>query len=37
MRISFRPAKPDDFGYCAKLYFAAMEQTIRELNLEAPV
>ena len=34
MRISFRPAEPGDFGYCAKLYFAGMAQTIRELNLD---
>src|SRR5262245_29315070 len=34
MRLSFRPATPGDFGYCATLYFAGMEQTIRELNLD---
>jgi ribosomal protein S18 acetylase RimI-like enzyme len=34
MRISFRPARPDDFGYCAKLYFAAMGHTSRELQLD---
>ena len=34
MRISFRPATPEDFGYCAELYFAGMMQTIRELNLD---
>jgi ribosomal protein S18 acetylase RimI-like enzyme len=32
--ISFRPAEPGDFGYCARLYFAGMEQTIRDLNLD---
>jgi len=34
MQISFRPAELEDFGYCAKLYFAAMEQSIRELKLD---
>jgi len=34
MRISFRQAQPDDFAYCAKLYFAGMETTIRELKLD---
>jgi|SRR6266508_736588 len=34
MRISFRPARPQDFGYCANLYFAGMERSIRELNLD---
>jgi GNAT superfamily N-acetyltransferase len=34
MRVSFRPAEPKDFGYCAKLYFAGMEHTIRELKLD---
>jgi GNAT superfamily N-acetyltransferase len=34
MRISFRPARPHDFDYCAKLYFAPMERTIQELNLD---
>jgi GNAT superfamily N-acetyltransferase len=34
MRITFRPASLDDFGYCAKLYFAAMAQTIRDLQLD---
>jgi len=32
--ISFRPALPQDFDYCAKLYIAAMERTIRELTLD---
>jgi ribosomal protein S18 acetylase RimI-like enzyme len=32
MRISFRPARPDDFEYCARLYVAEMERTIRELT-----
>ena len=34
MRISFRPARPEDFDYCANLYFAGMERTIRDLNLD---
>jgi ribosomal protein S18 acetylase RimI-like enzyme len=34
MRIAFRPAAPDDFDYCAKLYFAGMEETIRALGLD---
>jgi len=33
-RIGFRPARPDDFDYCARLYFAAMEPTIRALGLD---
>jgi ribosomal protein S18 acetylase RimI-like enzyme len=32
--VGFRPAGPDDFDYCAKLYFAAMDATIRELALD---
>jgi ribosomal protein S18 acetylase RimI-like enzyme len=34
MRISFRPARPEDFDYCASLYFAGMGRTIRELSLD---
>jgi GNAT superfamily N-acetyltransferase len=34
MQLSFRPARPQDFDYCAKLYFAAMEGIIRELNID---
>lgn len=33
-QIAFRPASPQDFDYCAKLYFAGMEQIIRELKLD---
>ena len=33
MRIAFRPAEPQDFGYCAQLYFAGMEHSIRESKL----
>jgi GNAT superfamily N-acetyltransferase len=32
--IAFRPAAAQDFGYCAKLYFAAMATTIRQLDLD---
>jgi len=34
MHIAFRQATPEDFDFCAKLYFAAMEETTRELNLD---
>src|SRR5215813_7799277 len=34
MAIAFRPAAVDDFDYCAKLYFAAMNQTIDDLQLD---
>jgi len=33
MQIVFRSARPEDFDYCAGLYFTEMEKTIRELNL----
>ena len=33
MQIDFRPAMPADFDYCATLYFAAREPTIRALAL----
>lgn len=32
--VSFRQARPQDFAYCERLYFAEMERTIRELNLD---
>ena len=32
--ISFRPAVPEDFDYCARLYFTEMETIIRELKLD---
>jgi hypothetical protein len=35
MRIALRPARPEDFDFCANLYFSEMERTIRELNLDA--
>jgi ribosomal protein S18 acetylase RimI-like enzyme len=34
MMISFRPAVPEDFDYCARLYFVEMETIIRELKLD---
>ena len=32
--VGFRPAGPQDFDYCATLYFAAMDPTIRALGLD---
>jgi ribosomal protein S18 acetylase RimI-like enzyme len=32
-RTAFRPACPEDFDYCARLYFEGMENIIKELNL----
>jgi ribosomal protein S18 acetylase RimI-like enzyme len=32
--ISFRPAHAHDFDYCASLYFAGMEEVIRQLKLD---
>src|ERR1700730_14340526 len=34
MQITLRPARTQDFDYCASLYFAGMERVIRELNLD---
>jgi GNAT superfamily N-acetyltransferase len=34
MRIVLRPARPADFEFCATLYFAEMEEVIRQLNLD---
>jgi ribosomal protein S18 acetylase RimI-like enzyme len=34
VKISFRPARLDDLEYCARLYFAAMTDTIRALKLD---
>jgi GNAT superfamily N-acetyltransferase len=34
MRIAVRPARAEDFDFCADLYFSEMERTIRELNLD---
>jgi ribosomal protein S18 acetylase RimI-like enzyme len=33
-RIVLRPALPEDFGYCARLYFEGMENIIKELDLD---
>lgn len=33
MRTTIRPAAPEDFDYCARLYFEGMEKIIKELNL----
>ena len=32
--LCLRPAQEQDFDYCASLYFAGMEEVIRELNLD---
>jgi ribosomal protein S18 acetylase RimI-like enzyme len=32
-RTTLRPARPEDFDYCARLYFEGMEKIIKELNL----
>jgi hypothetical protein len=34
MRTVLRPSRPEDFEYCAALYFAEMEKTIQGLNLD---
>ena len=34
-RTALRPAHPEDFNYCARLYFEGMENIIKELNLNA--
>jgi ribosomal protein S18 acetylase RimI-like enzyme len=34
MDIAFRAANPSDFDYCAALYFAGMDATIRQLGLD---
>jgi hypothetical protein len=33
MNVAFRPALPQDFDYCERLYFAEMERINRELKL----
>jgi ribosomal protein S18 acetylase RimI-like enzyme len=33
-KIVFRPARSEDFDYCANLYFSGMENIIRELKLD---
>jgi hypothetical protein len=32
-RTVLRPARPEDFDYCARLYFEGMENIIKDLNL----
>jgi ribosomal protein S18 acetylase RimI-like enzyme len=34
MQTALRPARPEDFDYCARLYFEEMESTIKQLNLD---
>ncbi len=34
MIVAFRPARPEDFDYCERLYFAEMERINRELKLD---
>jgi GNAT superfamily N-acetyltransferase len=34
MNVAFRPARPEDFDYCERLYFAEMERINRELKLD---
>jgi ribosomal protein S18 acetylase RimI-like enzyme len=34
MNVAFRPALPQDFEYCERLYFAEMERIHRELKLD---
>jgi len=31
---ALRPARPGDFDYCARLYFEAMGNSLKELNLD---
>ena len=33
MNVAFRPALPEDFDYCERLYFAEMERINCELKL----
>jgi ribosomal protein S18 acetylase RimI-like enzyme len=33
-QIALRSARPEDFDYCARLYFEGMENIIKELNLD---
>jgi GNAT superfamily N-acetyltransferase len=34
MPIALRPARPEDFDFCARLYFSGMDEIIRELKLD---
>jgi GNAT superfamily N-acetyltransferase len=36
-QTTLRPAQPEDFDYCARLYFAGMEKIIKELDLNMDV
>ena len=31
-RMALRPARPEDFDYCARLYFDGMDDVIKELK-----
>ena len=33
-QCALRPARPEDFDYCERLYFEGMENIIKELNLD---
>lgn len=33
-RPTFRPSRPGDFDFCARLYFEGMAQSIKDLNLD---
>src|SRR6185436_2026169 len=37
MPTVLRPARPDDFDFCARLYFSSMAETIRLLKLDMVV
>jgi GNAT superfamily N-acetyltransferase len=34
MPTALRPARPEDFDFCARLYFSGMDEIIRELKLD---
>src|SRR5271154_5904335 len=34
MTTDLRPARADDLGYCERLYYSAMEQTLLDLKLD---
>jgi GNAT superfamily N-acetyltransferase len=34
MPIALRPARAEDFDFCARLYFSGMDEIIRELKLD---
>jgi GNAT superfamily N-acetyltransferase len=36
-RTTLRPTRPEDFDYCARLYFEGMEKIIKGLNLNMDV